>query len=116
MSDTKKRGRPAAFDDGWYRQCKALYPEIRTRRGIINQMYCAHGYAVVDDMQGVEYISNKDTQTLKICILTELGRLNDEQAAREAAAFICGQEAAGDHRTAHEWAAIIRRWRLGNHE
>lgn len=113
---TKKRGRPAAFDAEWYRQCKMLSPDIRTRRGIINQMYCSKGYGIVKDMQGMDYIKNDATQTIKVCILTELGRLNDEQAAREAATFICGQEAAGDHRTAHEWAAIVRHWRLTRHD
>lgn len=112
IKEKSKRGRPPAFDDGWYQDVKAISPNIRTRRGIVNQMYCANGLDAIKDMQGMEYLINEAEKTIKVSILTELGRLNDEQAAREAASFICEREAAGDHRTAHEWAAIVRKYRI----
>lgn len=107
-----KRGRPPAFDDLHHQTYKDIWPDIRTRRGITNKIYAINGLAIVKEMRGVEYIFNEADNTMKVSILTELGRLNDEQAAREAASFICEREAAGDHRTAHEWAAIVRKYRI----
>lgn len=112
----KKRGRPPVFDDDTFRFAKRMSQLTRTRRGTVNQIYGYEGMNIIRDMTGIEYIIDKESQIVKFCILTELGRLNDEQAAREAATFICGQEAAGDHRTAHEWAAIVRHWRLTRHD
>ena len=111
----KKRGRPPIFDDDTFRIAKRMSQLTRTRRGTVNQLYGYDGMGFIRDMQGIDYIINEKEKACKVCILTELGRLNNEQAAREAAAFICESEAAGDHRTAHEWAAIVRRWRL-NHK
>jgi len=112
IKEKSKRGRPPAFDDLYHQTYKNIWPDIRTRRGITNKIYAIKGLAMVKEMQGVGYIFNEADNTMKVSILTELGRLNDEQAAREAAAFICEREAAGDHRTAHEWAAIVRKYRI----
>ena len=112
----KKRGRPPIFDDDTFRFAKRMSQLTRTRRGTVNQLYGYDGMGYIRDMQGIDYIINEKKKTCKECILTELGRLNNKQAAREAAAFICEREASGDHRTAHEWAAIIRHWRIGKQE
>ena len=110
--EKRKRGRPPAFADVYHQTYKNTWPDIRTRRGMTNKIYSINGLEFIKGLQGMEYIFNEADNTMKVSILTELGRLNDEQAAREAASFICEREAAGDHRTAHEWAAIVRKYRI----
>lgn len=66
----------------------------------------------LDGVEGIEFIIDHDARRAKECILCELGRWKNPQHIIHLARLVCAQEAAGDNRTAHEWAAALRKARL----
>ena len=110
IKEKSKRGRPPAFDSEtikYYWKIK----EWQNRRTVINDLYGFEAINALSDMEGIEYLICYSPKRARQGILTELGRLHNPEDMRQVARYICDQEAAGDHRTTHEWAAAIRRLR-----
>ena len=110
IKEKSKRGRPPAFDSDTIEYYWGTR-DWRTRRTIINDLYSFEAMKELSDMEGIEYLICHSPKRARMGILTELGRLRSPEYMRQVARFICDQEAAGDHRTTHEWAATIRRLR-----
>lgn len=107
-----KRGRPPAFDNEYMRFLKQTHPLVETRRGLVNLAYSYEAFKALDGMDGIDFIIDLERKKVKQCILVELGRLQDPQLMRQFAQVICDAEEGGNNRTAHEWAEVIRRYRL----
>lgn len=112
MSEVRtKRGRPptimAGFEKSW--------PDITTRRGLLNKYYETNGHAVVKAMQDegiarLDFIRNPVTQRCKWGILRELGRF-DKDTAEGYAIAICDLQ-RNSSKTVKEWERTLRLLRL----
>lgn len=113
--EKSKRGRPPAFDADTMNYYKTTRPLIRTRRTLVNDLYGFKAVEMLREMGGVDFIADFDSKVIKKCIIVELGRLSSitsPEEIKQIARYICDSEAAGEHRTAHEWAKVIRRFRM----
>jgi len=112
MAETKlKRGRPAIILPGF----ETFWPNVTTRRGLLNKWYETDGLAVVKAMQdegitGLDFIRNPATGRCKWGILRELGRF-DQELARQYALALCDlQKHSG--KTVKEWEKTLSILRL----
>lgn len=103
-----KRGRPR-FEDttcelDWVR---ALYPEIKTRRGVQNKYYELRAGGVIKNMEGIEFLIDLKNNVIKNSILVEIGRMHSEDLMREIAREICLRARTEVH-TVKEWVDICK--------
>lgn len=114
-----KRGRPPAFDADTIEYAMKI-KRHQTRRSTINDLYGYEAVGVLLGIEGLEFILDdgkvSGKKVAKQCILVELGRLGrltgNPEDIKFVARHICEMDAEGDKRTAHEWAAEVRRIRL----
>ncbi len=92
----KKRGRPPAFAYETLGLLRSHYPDIKTKRGLQNKAYEMRALSVLkDDPQrygwlcDIEAMRRGDANSYKPTILTELGRIVDEEKLKTAASEIC---------------------------
>lgn len=104
------RGRPKLVEDEYFTLIQNLHPEIKSRRGILNKLYCLDAIKVVMEMEGATYLFDKEKNEAKQSILIELGRLKDKEYIKEVSSYIC-KEAKKEKQTVHEWAEFVRRIR-----
>lgn len=108
----KKRGRPRKFSPDLVAAFRGVYPETKTARGIQDKVYLSAGYnalkGAVDFRERYRWLIGDDGETLRIGIITELGRIPDPEEVRHVADAIC------QHRLRGKDAIVrIRRFRLG---
>lgn len=114
VSETHRRGRPPRYDPAYMTTMRALYPELRTARGLHNKYYQGRAQGVLKDEAGVEWLMDvaqlKQHQpgNYRQTILQELGRIDDDDALKAVARRLCELQPS-----THEAVAMIRRWRLG---
>ena len=105
VSKMKKRGRPEVFPE--FLQCvRAIYPDVKTKRGLQNKAYQAiAGRAIGDDFP---WLWDKSKGTIQVSILSELGRLEDPEVIRAFAKELCKKKPG-----AKKAVILIRRHRVG---
>jgi len=109
-----KRGRPAIILPGW----GSIWPDITSRRGLLNKHYEVGAYDVIRKMQeegitGLEFLRDPaKAKGLRWGILRELGRL-DEETIRAYAPMICEAQSKPESRkTVRQWEHLLRIMRL----
>jgi len=103
----KKRGRPKFHDEDQLNQLKGVFPDIKTRRGLQNKCYEINALDAIKDIEGMEFLYDPQNQTLKSSILSELGRLRNEDNIRLVAQHIC-ERAKNETLTIKQWEKICR--------
>ena len=108
-SERPRRGRPAAIDTDWLEPIVALVSDGESARSKQNARYQFRALAVLH-RQGVLHprfewlMYDKD---VRVSILTELGRIENENDLRVWAAALCREKPK-----AKDAIARVRRWRL----
>jgi len=112
-SETKRReGRPARFSDETMAYVAALYPEVRSRRGLVDIAYRLHAISLVKDIPACRWLCDfTDMQrgndsAWQPGILTELGRINDNDDLIAIAMQVCERQPSRK-----EAIRFIRRYR-----
>jgi hypothetical protein len=113
VSEKRKRGRPKRFDLDVMRVNRALYPEIKTGRGLQNKLYLGHAMQVLGRGERKAYRwllwhCQEGAEPFRSTLLCELGRFNDDRSLRKAARWLCEFKP-----TAAAGVRILRQWRLG---
>jgi hypothetical protein len=108
----RKRGRPKVVDpDGWLRP---LWPDVTTDRGLANRWYQARALCCLNYEPAFAWlVSNEEAiraghGKIRATIVGELGRIEDEQVMRQAAARICELKPS-----ARDAVVMLRRLRTG---
>lgn len=113
----KRLGRPPAFDPGWLQTVAALFPEIKTARGLQNRAYAVRAIGLLTGVAGCERLVPPEADvmagraTLWFEPLTELGRLTDHRTVVSVARLVDQQMAADPDMTAGLAAEIVRQYR-----
>jgi hypothetical protein len=93
ISIKPKRGRPYLFftDANDKRECKKHYPDVRTDRTLVNRLYSDRALSVLGDGHKPEFLWLADAKTdrFKHTILTELGRVDEDEEIRDLAMELC---------------------------
>ena len=116
VSDTEKpkRGRPPVFDESYLASLKGIWPEIQSRRAIVNMAYSLRAYGVVGNDKRFRWLIDKKKGAKNIHgwwkpgILSELGRIENDDDLKMVAAHVCKLKPS----TSREAVGIIRNWRL----
>jgi len=112
-SETKRReGRPARFSDETMAYVAALHPEVRSRRGLVDIAYRLHAINLVKDIPTCRWLCDfTDMQrgndsAWQPSILTELGRIDDDDALIAIAMQVCARQPSRE-----DAIHLIRRYR-----
>ena len=110
--NTPKRGRPRVTSEFFEDMVsKKMFPEVQTRRGLLNHYYFQEAFNALHDEPDVyTWLIDHQKQTVKQTILMELGRLVDPDDIRSTAKVLCAMEPKPTSRQAVQW---IRNFRLG---
>ena len=113
--ENKKRGRPPVISPAWAEALKQIYPDVTTRRGILNKVYETMGLRVVKGMvdageKGLEYLDDPIKEKASFGILRELGKYPADEIP-ELARYIC-QKQKETPRTIRYWEMILRKARI----
>jgi len=113
ISTKRKRGRPKFGREEMISLMKEknLFPDIRTERGFQNKCYEVDAVGAIRDLDGMEFLVDREKETLKSSILTEIGRLKDPETMRALAEEVC-ERAKTEKRTTKEWVQFCRAIRL----
>jgi hypothetical protein len=86
-----KRGRPyLLFNDAAdKREWQNLNPDVRTERTLVNRVYFAHALSVLGDGPEFIWLADAKADRFKHTILTELGRVDEDEEIRHLAGDIC---------------------------
>lgn len=103
----KKVGRPRKINNEYFKMLRTLYPDIKTRRGILNKYYETVALQVIGKMKDTTFIIDESKQVFKASILSEIGRLENEEDIKIVARYICNR-AKKEKKTIHQWVNIIR--------
>lgn len=114
VSEKPRRGRPSVFSREEYDLVSCYSPEVRTRRGRQNRLYMHRAMGALGDGEDDRFhwlhppreAVMKRGARLRKRILSELGRIDDDDDLREMALVICEQKP-----TAKKAVAWIRRFR-----
>jgi hypothetical protein len=109
----KKRGRPRRFTSEWAEFQRSICCDVETERGNQDILYRQTCLAVLDDGD-YGYIFNKEDMivgknTWRPTLMTELGRIDDDDEMRKIARRICEIKP----KTTREAVYMVRRYRLG---
>jgi len=103
----KKPGRPQFQYEDQLNGVKERFPEIKTRRGLQNKCYEINAKLAIKDEEGMEFLYDRQNQTHKPSILSELGRLKNEDDIRLVAKYIC-KRAKNEKLSTKVWERICR--------
>jgi hypothetical protein len=117
METKKPRGRPPMLSPEYIAGIQALYPELKTRRSILNMCYENRALGVIDEMQkegteGLKFLVDTKRDSYRWGVLRELGKSSSEgtltpAGIRSLALRIC-QEAKTERQTAREWVHRVK--------
>lgn len=108
LSEKKKRGRPPMLDEGARAAMRALYPELKSRRGLVNARYGAHALGLVKDREDCRWLVDGDVGVFRKTLLQELGRIRNPDDTVTVARRICELKPR-----AKDGVVMIRQWRRG---
>lgn len=109
----KKRGRPPIWTGEGVTRIKALYPEVKTRRGIMNKLYMIHGVRAIMDADSDLYEWFQALQPYPEGVLLEVGMIALDASTEDALFFAREYRKSGNYK---QWRAAARRYRLGEQE
>ena len=91
-----KRGRPRLLMPEYEAELWNLYPPtgVKSTRGIQNKHYLCHAVGLVKDDPRFAWIVDAKTDRVRSTILTELGRIEDDDDLLEMALLICESRAS----------------------
>jgi hypothetical protein len=93
ISIKPKRGRPYLLftDANDKREWKKLNPDVRTERTLVNRVHFWHSLSALGEGLEPEFIWLADAKSdrFKHTILTELGRVDEDEEIRDLAGSIC---------------------------
>jgi hypothetical protein len=119
-SETPRRGRPPVFSDQLIEFYTGLFPEIRTRRGIVDLAYGMQALGVLTDDPHPErfhWLCDKAAMAAgepgasRPSLLTELGRFNHDDLIIDYAEQLC---ALDPKPTTKQAIAMLRQCRLNS--
>lgn len=112
-SESKRRlGRPPRFSDETLAYLKTTNPEVRSRRGLVDMAYRQRAIRLVKDIPACQWVCDfegmrrGDDSAWRPSILTELGRINDDDALIAVAIEVCERQPSRE-----EAIRLIRRYR-----
>jgi len=112
-SETKRReGRPARFSDETMAYVATLYPEVRSRRGLVDIAYRIRACALLKDIAACHWLYDSEgakqgnDSAWQPSILTELGRIDDDDALLAIAMQVCARQPSRE-----DAIHLIRRYR-----
>ena len=110
-----KRGRPREYSKEALSALQAIYPDVRTERGLQNKAYELRAFGLLtergQEIDNLSFLMDDAKQTLKSTILVELGRFEDDDKLLRVAAELC-RYAKIERKTVHSWANLVRKTRL----
>lgn len=115
----QKCGRPPVMSASWYAALQQIWGDrVTTRRGILNHHYETMASKVVarmveEGVTGLEYIVDKQKQTVNMGVLRALGQFNDHEIRVWAVEICKAQQKPESKKTIHEWEWLLRQYRLG---
>ena len=115
VSEKRKRGRPPTFSPEYRAAIAHIYPDITSHRGITDVLYRLRALDLLQDDARFAWLADRDKITAgepnawKPSILTELGRIWDDDDLKAVALHICEMKPKTKDATAE-----IRRIRTGN--
>lgn len=107
-AEDRKRGRPPLLPADVMAKLRARYPDVTTRRGLLNVYYRTEAMDVLHEDARFHWLTDSGRPKWKASILTELGRTGDVERMRIMAARICELKPR-----VKEAVAMIRGWRMG---
>ena len=112
-SEKRQRGRPPIFTPEHRARIQVYFPDVKTHRGITDCIYRIRAIGLLADDARFSWVADRAKMSAgdggwKPSILTELGRIWDEEVLKEIALNICELKPK-----TKEAVAIIRRIRTG---
>jgi hypothetical protein len=113
-SEKRQRGRPPIFTLEYRASIQAIYPDVKKHRGITDCMYRTRAFSLLVDDARFSWVADPATVMAggdggwKPSILTELGRIWDEEELKEIALTVCELKPK-----TKDAVAMIRRIRTG---
>ena len=104
----KKRGRPQAIGDATLRIIADQRPHIKTRRGRQEMVYASRAAGGLMADKRFVWLTDEKDPLKKKSILSELGRIENEEDLKAVALQICELKPK-----VKEGVAMVRRWRTG---
>ena len=107
-----KRGRPKFGNEEMIALMKEkeLFPNIKTERGFKNKCYEIDAVGAIQGLEGMEFLVDREKETVKSSILTEIGRFKNPEVMRAVAEEVC-QRAKTQQRTIKEWVLFCKELR-----
>ena len=110
-----KRGRPREYSEEALSMLRAIFPEIKTERGLQNKSCELRAFGLLkergQEIDNLSFLIDDAKQTFKSTILIELGRFEDDDKLLSIAAELC-LYAKTAKKTVHSWANLVRKARL----
>lgn len=100
-----KAGRPPILSDASLDALHSLYPDIRSRRGLLNKYYQIRAFGALKDLPGTTFLVDRERGQSKWLILEQLGRLPNEAEIKSVASYLC-QRARTESMTVKEWERL----------
>ncbi len=104
----KKRGRPRVIDDAPLQIIADHTPNIKTHRGRQELVYAFRAVTDLAKDKRFDWLTDEEHPIKKKGILSELGRIENEEDLKAVALQICELKP-----NVKEGAAMVRRWRTG---
>ncbi len=105
------RGRPRKFTDDEIAAFRAIYPEVRTKRGLENKIHMVAAFSVIHGTEIEPFFNDPETERWREGIMVELGKLEDPALIHEIALQIT-ELPGSDHMTVKELSRLVKIVRL----
>jgi len=111
VSENRKRGRPEIMCSEERQDYSGIWPDIKTARGLQNKYYQSQAVKLIMDKPEFSWLLDSRVNRVKQTLLTELGRIANDDALLEAARALCRIRPSTS-----DGVAMIRRYRLDGHK
>lgn len=106
ISDIPKRGRPGLVSASARRGLAQIYSDVKSARRLANKVHLSAAFSAIDGRPGFEWLHEPAAHKIRSTIMSELGRFEDPDMIRKAAAVLCTHKPATG-----KAVALIRQWR-----
>lgn len=117
MTTEVKRGRPNSLSDSFVSKVQELWPEIKTRRGMLNKSYELRAWGIVRRMQKekhieeLEFLRDDAKQYINTGVCRELGKFETDEEIEEFIPAVCAYQKKAQM-TIHQWCKLLSEIRL----